>query len=206
MCGIAGILNLKSSKTLNKPIKTMTDALAHRGPDADGFYIEENKIALGHRRLSIIDLSTNANQPFRDSTGRYTLIFNGEIYNYQEIKPLIPEYQFKTTSDTEVILAAYIKWGKDCLAHFNGMFAFALWDKIEKTLFVARDRMGVKPLYYHASAEQFIFSSEIRSLLSTGLIPRRIDHLVRNFDITCGGITFFTRGNTIFFYIMFALL
>ena len=177
MCGIAGILNLKSSKTLNKPIKTMTDALAHRGPDADGFYIEENKIALGHRRLSIIDLSTNANQPFRDSTGRYTLIFNGEIYNYQEIKPLIPEYQFKTTSDTEVILAAYIKWGKDCLAHFNGMFAFALWDKIEKTLFVARDRMGVKPLYYHIDAEQFIFSSEIRSLLSSGLVSRRIDRM-----------------------------
>ena len=153
----------------------MTDALAHRGPDADGFYIEEERIALGHRRLSIIDLSTSANQPFEDSSGRYVLVFNGEIYNYQEVKRLLPEYPFSTTSDTEVLLAAYIKWGKDCLSHFNGMFAFGIWDKQDKTLFIARDRLGVKPLYYYANDAHFIFGSEIRALLSSGLVPRQLD-------------------------------
>ncbi len=175
MCGIAGILNLNSDKSIERPIHAMTDALAHRGPNADGFYIEENRIGLGHRRLSIIDLSTGANQPFSDETGRYTLIFNGEIYNYLEIKALLPNYPFKTTSDTEVILAAYLKWGKACLEHLNGMFAFALWDKMEQKLFVTRDRLGVKPFYYYFNNNHFLFSSEIRSLLSSGFIERRLD-------------------------------
>jgi asparagine synthase (glutamine-hydrolysing) len=174
MCGIAGILNLTSETHLDAPIRTMTDALAHRGPDSGGYFVEQ-KIALGHRRLSIIDLSTSANQPFQDETGRFTLIFNGEIYNYQDIKPLLRGYNFKTTSDTEVILAAYIRWGADCLQHLNGMFAFAIWDNQTDTLFIARDRIGVKPLYYHLSEQQFLFASEIRSLLSTGLVPRRLD-------------------------------
>ena len=160
----------------------MTDALAHRGPNSEGYYTEGSKIALGHRRLSIIDLSTSANQPFEDNSGRYVLIFNGEIYNYQEVKPLIPEYDFKTSSDTEVILAAYIKWGKDCLKHLNGMFALAIWDKKNETLFVARDRLGVKPFYYHYDGETFVFASEIRSLLHSGLTPRKIDrYAVRDF-------------------------
>jgi asparagine synthase (glutamine-hydrolysing) len=175
MCGIAGIFNIKADSNLNLPIHAMTDALAHRGPDSGGFYVEKNKIALGHRRLSIIDLSTSANQPFKDDLERYTLIFNGEIYNYQDIKPLIQGYRFKTTSDTEVILAAYIKWGKDCLQYLNGMFAFAIWDKIDQTLFIARDRLGIKPLYYYLDNERFIFSSEIRSMLQSGFIPRQLD-------------------------------
>ena len=175
MCGITGILNIHSQTAIGKPIKNMTDALAHRGPDSDGFYIEESRVALGHRRLSIIDLSTSANQPFFDDSDRYVLIFNGEIYNYLEVKPLLPEYSFKTTSDTEVILAAYIKWGKDCLQYLNGMFAFAIWDKIEQTLFVARDRLGVKPFYYYHDTEHFVFASEIRSLLASGFVPRQLD-------------------------------
>ena len=183
MCGITGIFNLKSSEKLDAPIRTMTDALAHRGPDSGGYFVE-SKIALGHRRLSIIDLSTSANQPFSDDSGRFVLIFNGEIYNYQDIKPLLADYNFRTTSDTEVILAAYIKWGADCLQHLNGMFAFAIWDKKEGTLFIARDRLGVKPLYYFADNQRFIFASELRSLLASGFIPRELDkNALRDFLI-----------------------
>ena len=176
MCGIAGILNLKSKKSLYAPIRRMTDALAHRGPNADGFFVEPNTVALGHRRLSVIDLSTGANQPFQDETGRFTLIFNGEIYNYRDIKPLLNGYNFRTNSDTEVILAAYMRWGSDCLAHLNGMFAFAIWDNEAETLFIARDRIGVKPLYYHHSDDQFLFASELRSLLSSAFVPRQLDN------------------------------
>jgi asparagine synthase (glutamine-hydrolysing) len=175
MCGIAGILNIQSNTNLTHSIQNMTDALAHRGPDSGGFFVDENKVALGHRRLSIIDLSTSANQPFKDESGRFTLIFNGEIYNYRDIKPLIGGYHFKTTSDTEVILAAYIKWGKDCLQHLNGMFAFAIWDKKDETLFIARDRLGIKNIYYYLDNQRFIFSSEVRSLLQSDFVPRQID-------------------------------
>ena len=176
MCGIAGILNLKSNASLDAPIRTMTDAMAHRGPNSGGFFTEGSKIALGHRRLSIIDLSTSANQPFQDETKRFTLIFNGEIYNYLDVKPLLRGYNFKTTSDTEVILAAYIRWGADCLQHLNGMFAFAIWDNQNETLFIARDRIGVKPLYYFQDEHRFLFASELRSLLSSGYVPRELDN------------------------------
>jgi asparagine synthase (glutamine-hydrolysing) len=175
MCGITGILNLQSKSNLAHAIQNMTDAIAHRGPNSVGFFMDENKVALGHRRLSIIDISTSANQPFKDKLERYALVFNGEIYNYQEVKPLIQGYNFKTTSDTEVILAAYIKWGKDCLQYLNGMFAFALWDKKNQTLFIARDRLGIKPLYYYLDNQRFIFSSEIRSILESGFVPRQLD-------------------------------
>lgn len=152
----------------------MTNALAHRGPNAEGYFIEPG-IALGHRRLSIIDLSTSADQPMIDVSGRYVLVFNGEIYNYKEIKPLLPEYAFRTGSDSEVILAAYSCWGADCLQHLNGMFAFAIWDKSGQELFVARDRLGVKPLYYYSENEIFIFASEIRAILASELVPRRLN-------------------------------
>jgi len=152
----------------------MTRRLAHRGPDAEGFFVE-NEVALGHRRLSIIDLSNDANQPMQDVSGRYILVFNGEIYNYREVKSLLPDYPFRTNSDSEIILAAYAHWGVGCLQHFNGMFAFAIWDKEEHELFVARDRLGVKPFYYFQQGETFIFSSEIRSLLASDLLPARLD-------------------------------
>lgn len=174
MCGISGIVGLGNRQESEKLIRVMNDALSHRGPDAEGFYVEDH-MALGHRRLSIIDLSTAANQPFTDPSGRFILVFNGEIYNYQEVRNELSNYPFRTHSDTEVILAAYIQWGPSCLSKLKGMFAFALWDKTDKKLFIARDRFGVKPLYYYAKDGYFLFSSEIRSLLSSGLVPRKLN-------------------------------
>ncbi|MPR32128.1 asparagine synthase (glutamine-hydrolyzing) [Salmonirosea aquatica] len=171
MCGIAGIVGL-DPKTSRELIQGMTDSLSHRGPDAVGFFIDY-KVAFGQRRLSIIDLSTGANQPFFDITKRYAIIFNGEIYNYQEVREQL-NYSWQTKSDTEVILAAFIKWGKDCLSHLNGMFAFAIWDSIETELFIARDRLGVKPLYYYMQDDLFVFSSEVRSILRTGLVSKKV--------------------------------
>ncbi len=174
MCGIAGLLNFKNKPSDQPTIKRMTDAVAHRGPDSSGFFIE-NEIALGFRRLSIIDLSSAANQPFIDNSGRYVMVFNGEIYNYMEVKNNIKDYAFNTTGDSEVIIAAYAKWGADCIKQFRGMFAFAIWDRQEKELFICRDRMGVKPLYYFIDEEKFLFSSEVRSILESGLVKRKIN-------------------------------
>ena len=157
-------------------IRKMTDAMAHRGPDADGFF-DGGELALGHRRLSIIDLSDAANQPFTDNSGRFVIVFNGEIYNYREVRSSIKDYDFRTGSDTEVLLAAYIKWGPEGLLHFRGMFAFAIWDKQEKELFMARDPMGVKPLYYFIDKDKLLFASELRSILATGLVKRVADPL-----------------------------
>lgn len=174
MCGIAGIVNFIDKPAEESQIRKMTDAMSHRGPDADCFFAE-GQIALGHRRLSIIDLSTAANQPFVDNSGRYVIVFNGEIYNYQELKALLPDYNFRTTSDTECLLAAYIKWGADCLRRLRGMFAFFVWDRQDKDIFFARDRMGVKPFYYYLDNEKLLFASEIRSILATGLVQKKIN-------------------------------
>lgn len=174
MCGIAGILNFKNDPADETTIRRMTTAMAHRGPDAVGFF-SEGPINLGHLRLSIIDLSSAANQPFADNSGRYVMVYNGEIYNYNAVKPLLGAYDFRTSGDTEMLLAAYIKWGPDCIRHFRGMFAFAIWDREEKELFIARDRMGVKPVYYFMDDQRFIFASEVRSILSTGLVKRKIN-------------------------------
>src|SRR5687768_10727190 len=163
MCGIAGIVSFAQRIDLSTTIRRMTDAMAHRGPDADGFYTND-VIALGHRRLSIIDLSVAANQPIADYTGRYHVIFNGEIYNFQEVKKQLPDYPFSTNSDTEVLLAAYSKWGAGCLPLLKGMFAFAIWDRVEQSMFIARDRMGVKPVYYFYDEQAFVFASEIRGV------------------------------------------
>ncbi len=174
MCGIAGIVGVRDKNTATFIINKMNVSLKHRGPDATCCFVDEN-IALGHLRLSIIDLSEKANQPFFDSTNRYTITFNGEIYNFQEVKSLLKEYDFRTDSDTEVILAAYIKYGADCLSLLNGMFAFAIWDSERKELFVARDRLGVKPFYYTQTENgEFIFASEIRAILSSELVPRKL--------------------------------
>jgi asparagine synthase (glutamine-hydrolysing) len=173
MCGIAGILGIQDKTKGQNMLQKMTDAIAHRGPDSDGFFVEEN-VALGHRRLSIIDLSVAANQPFIDFEGRYVMIFNGEIYNFQEVKKLLPEYPYKTNSDTEVILAAYRKWGADCLQYLNGMFAIVIWDTQKKELFVSRDRLGIKPFYYYLDNQNFIFGSEIRAILATNLVTKKL--------------------------------
>ncbi len=173
MCGIAGIFNKGSAVTRDR-IKQMTDAMSHRGPDSEGFYLD-GTLALGHRRLSIIDLSEAANQPFVDHSGRYSLIFNGEIYNYAEVKSLISNYPFRTHSDTEVILAGFIKWGPGCLKYLRGMFTIAIWDMEEKSLFIARDRLGVKPLYFFHDDDQFIFASELRAILSVFNGRKKLD-------------------------------
>ena len=176
MCGIAGIAGLDDKAAADAAIRRMSERLAHRGPDADGFFVEDG-IALGHRRLSIIDLSEAANQPQFDVTGRYSIILNGEIYNYRDVKRLFPDYPYRTESDTEAIIAAYSKVGHECLSYLNGMFAIAIWDREKRELFVARDRLGVKPLYYSLSSDGvFVFASEIRSILESGVVDRTLDH------------------------------
>ena len=183
MCGINGIYSLKKSKDEKLGIiQSMNDDLIHRGPDADGVW-SSGDIALGHRRLSIIDLDQRSNQPLMSYDNRYVIVYNGEIYNFKELKfelsraphgTAYEPYPFKTLSDTEVILAAYIRYGKDCLHLFNGMFAFAVWDNVKKELFIARDRLGIKPFYYYKSDDLFVFSSEIRSILNSRLIEKKI--------------------------------
>lgn len=174
MCGIAGIYGLEKVDSPEEKVKKMTDRLAHRGPDAEGLYRGKN-VVLGHRRLSIIDLSDAANQPWTSSDGRYTLIFNGELYNYLDLKPQLTDYEFKTNSDTEVVLAALIKWGMAALQKFNGMFALAFWDDEDERLWLARDRVGIKPLYYAESDDSIVFGSEVRSILASGLVVPRLD-------------------------------
>jgi asparagine synthase (glutamine-hydrolysing) len=184
MCGINGIYGFGDGQQNDLLIRTMNKALAHRGPDDEGVFSDET-IALGHRRLSIIDLSSAGHQPLFSADNRYCIVYNGELYNYKELRFELQRiavgsgqtaYPFATGTDTEVILAAYLRWGKDCVKHFNGMFAFAIWDKTKKELFVARDRLGIKPLYYYIRGKTFLFSSEIRALLKSGLIPKKVDH------------------------------
>ncbi len=154
----------------------MLKAQKHRGPDATGKFSDPGYGCFGHNRLSIIDLSESANQPFFDNSGRYMIVFNGEIYNYLEIKEALKNrYDFKTQSDTEVLLAAFIMYGKECLSKLNGMFSFAIWDIVQKKLFAARDRFGVKPFFYSQTAEAFYFSSEIKAVFAAGVpkIPNR---------------------------------
>lgn len=186
MCGIAGILGV-NSKNVSK-IKLMAEAQKHRGPDALQFW-NDKKLALGHNRLSIIDLSESANQPMTSSCGNYVIVFNGEIYNYPELKKeLEKEYVFVTDSDTEVLLAAYIKWNAQSLDKLNGMFSFAIWNKKTNTLFAARDRFGVKPFYFTFFENQFYFSSEIKALFAAG-IPKN-----RNQKVWANYYTFGTYG------------
>lgn len=175
MCGITGIINYKD--TLN--IEAMTQILSHRGPDDWGVKVfPESRVALGHTRLSIIDLSPAGHQPMCDVSRKLWITYNGEIYNYLEIrKNLIAKgYSFRSNSDTEVILNAYHCWGVDCLQKFNGMFAFAIWDERQHTLFAARDRLGIKPFYYHFDGKVFIFSSEIKSIIASGYYQPEPDY------------------------------
>lgn len=176
MCGINGIFNLDVNGNWTENVRRMNDALAHRGPDDSGVY-EEPGLALGHRRLSIIDLSAAGHQPMTSADGRYVIVYNGELYNYRDLREQLTDYPFRTGSDTEVILAAYSAWGPDCLRRFNGMWGLAIWDKQEKTLFIARDRLGIKPVYLAARDHTWAFSSEIRALLDSGIPRRRLNTL-----------------------------
>jgi asparagine synthetase B (glutamine-hydrolysing) len=152
---------------LKEEIDLLTDAVAHRGPDGRGIWIDlEGYMALGHRRLSILDLSENGKQPMSYSDDRYWITYNGEVYNFLEIQDELSKkgYSFKSDSDTEIILAAYQEWGRGMLDRFNGMWAFAIYDVAEKSLFLSRDRFGIKPLYYFKDEERFIFSSEVQAI------------------------------------------
>lgn len=172
MCGIAGVFNSRGQLNPHD-LKRMTDAIAHRGPDGEGHWMNaESTIGLGHRRLAIIDLSDAGSQPMTSLGGRYTIVFNGEIYNYVELKEeLIKKgYSFHSHSDTEVLLNLFIEKGDRCLSYLDGMFAFAIWDNVEKKLFCARDRFGEKPFYYHfIPGKLFVFASEIKAIKAYGV-------------------------------------
>lgn len=169
MCGISGVFGQTDAGRAKDAVQRMNGALGHRGPDHAGIY-EAPGVCLGHRRLSIMDLSTSANQPMTSNDGNWVLVFNGELYNYTELKALLPEYPFKTDGDTEVVLAAWQKWGVHALQRFNGMFAFALWEVSTQELFLVRDRMGIKPLYVAQTPEGLVFASEVRALLASGFV------------------------------------
>ena len=171
MCGINGILHLQSQKKVNERVLTnMRDSLKHRGPDDKGLFIANN-IGFGHRRLSILDVSVDGHQPFLSEDGRYVLIYNGEIYNYKEFYPELKSngFDIRTTSDTEVLMKLFQLYGLKMLHRLNGMFAFAVWDTLEKKLTLVRDRMGVKPLYYSFYNETFYFASEQKALFTAGV-------------------------------------
>lgn len=170
MCGINGIFSSRTISSIDKRIEKMNNSIAHRGPDNNSYKILSNKIALGHRRLSIIDTNSRANQPMTSNTGKWTIVFNGEIYNYLELKKNL-NYNFKTTSDTEVILAYVEQYGiSEFLKKSNGMFAIALIDNFDNRFFLARDRLGIKPLFYYYDKEKIIFSSEVKGILGSGLV------------------------------------
>lgn len=173
MCGLAGIIKLNTNYgNLEAKIEKMQTALKHRGPDDAGIYISTDKqAALAHTRLSILDLSSAGHQPMSTSDGRYSITFNGEIYNFQELREnLISQGEkFHSQTDTEVILKLYQRIGSDCVQHLRGMFAFAIWDDLEKTCFLARDHLGIKPLYYYQLGTTLVFASELRAVLASGL-------------------------------------
>jgi asparagine synthase (glutamine-hydrolysing) len=177
MCGIVGVVSAAPVEAA--ALARMRDALAHRGPDHAGIWRSaDGRVCLGHRRLAIIDLDAEANQPMLSADGRFALTFNGEIYNYRALRRELEAEgsRFSTTSDTEVLLQAYRMWGAACLDRISGMFAFAVWDGVEGTLFCARDRAGEKPFYYAAVAGAFLFASELKAIVEWPAFERRLDH------------------------------
>jgi asparagine synthase (glutamine-hydrolysing) len=178
MCGISGKLYFNKNKTiLREEIERMCSAISHRGPDDEGVFINKN-IGLGHRRLSIIDLSPAGHQPMSDNEGKVWIVHNGEIYNFLELRKNLEKdgVQFKSKSDTEVIIYLYKKYGVDCLKYLRGMFAFAIWDSEKKQLFLARDRLGKKPLKYYQDGNCFIFASELKAILKNPEVKKEIDY------------------------------
>lgn len=176
MCGIAGLVNLDGGPVSSVILKKMTDAIAHRGPDGEGHWVEGN-VGLGHRRLAIIDLSPAGHQPMVTADHRYVLTYNGEIYNYREIRTELEAlgYWFRSQTDSEVVLNALAHWGKDALIKFNGMFGLALWDRKEQTLLLARDRYGIKPIYYAKQGSIFAFGSEQKAITAQPTFKRNLN-------------------------------
>ncbi|MDP7238688.1 MAG: asparagine synthetase B, partial [Candidatus Latescibacteria bacterium] len=176
MCGICGIVNLdRENHVKYTQIKRMCDALVHRGPDDDGIFVKDN-VGIGMRRLSIIDLVTG-NQPISNEDDTIRVVFNGEIYNYLDLRQALRKkgHRFSTNSDTEVIVHAYEEYGEDCPAMFNGMFAFAIWDDREQILILIRDRLGIKPLYWTRIDGVLFFASEIKAFLAHPGFNREVD-------------------------------
>ena len=175
MCGICGIFDLSGQPVNRDMLTRMNSIIRHRGPDGAGELVD-GEVGLGHRRLSIIDLGGGA-QPIGNEDGNVQIVFNGEIYNFIELREQLQKagHVFRTQSDTEVIVHAYEEWGLDCVSRFNGMFAFAIWDKRKRELFLARDHLGVKPLYYLKSGNRLLFASEIKSLMQDAACPREVD-------------------------------
>ena len=216
MCGISGIVQANGNKYSIHHLKKMTDALAHRGPDGEGLWQnDKSTVLLGHRRLSIIDLSKAAAQPMHYTPSsperwpegnHYTIIHNGEIYNYIEIRKELEQngYSFQTHSDTEVILAAFDCWNDECIEHFDGMFAFAIWDEKEQELFAARDRFGEKPFFYSVNKEQLIFASELKALWAAGIERKANLQMLFNY-ITIGYVDNPERPEETFFEDIFKL-
>lgn len=176
MCGICGIFNLDGEPIPHRYIKSMTDTLAHRGPDDEGQYIDVN-IALGHRRLSILDLTPAGHQPMANKDGTVVLVYNGEIYNHLELKVELEAlgYHFRSRTDTEVLLNGYTAWGIDVVQRLNGMFAFGLWDSRTRTLYLVRDRYGIKPLYWTKIGKSLIFASEIKAILTHPMVSPQVN-------------------------------
>src|SRR6185436_6723251 len=176
MCGITGVLHLDGEPVSPVTLRRMTDAVAHRGPDGEGHSID-GAVGLGHRRLAIIDLSPAGQQPMATPDGRYTISYNGEVYNFQELRVELEAlgHQFKSRTDSEVVLKAWAQWGEDALTRFNGMFAFALWDRVRRELVLARDRFGIKPLYYAIVGQKLLFGSEIKAILANPAYRTALD-------------------------------
>lgn len=178
MCGIVGIINRGTKSIQANLLQDMLDTLRHRGPDGEDITIlHSGAVGLGHRRLAIIDLTERARQPMQTEDRRYTITYNGEIYNYRELREELQNcgYYFASESDTEVVLKAYACWGEQCLNRFNGMFAFAIWDEKEQKIFIARDRYGIKPLYYAWIKDSFVFASEQKAIIKHPLFRRNIN-------------------------------
>lgn len=175
MCGIAGIYDREGAGDV-AAVGRMLDVLAHRGPDGSGTW-GDGGLVLGHRRLAIIDLTPDGAQPMTYADGRYVITYNGEVYDYVELRVQLERlgHRFRSSSDTEVLLAAYAEWGASCLSRLNGMFAFAIWDRVERTLFCARDRLGVKPFVYTWNGTRFAFASEPKALHAAGTTPGGYD-------------------------------
>jgi len=179
MCGIAGII----SRDPESQVQAMLSSIEHRGRDDEGLWTSEvvddegKQVCLGHRRLAIIDPSPAGHEPMFSHDRRYVITFNGEIYNYRELREQLKSrgHQFHTDTDTEVLIAAFAEWGEDCLPRLNGMFAFGIWDNAERTLTLARDHAGIKPLYYSDVNNAFAFASEAKAILASGLIGAEID-------------------------------
>lgn len=179
MCGISGLINLNGEPISPVILKKMTDSIAHRGPDGEGQWIEHN-VGMGHRRLAIIDISPAGHQPMMTKDSRYVLSYNGEIYNYREIRTELEAlgYWFRSETDSEVVLYSLAQWGSDALLKFNGMFALAFWDRERQNLLLARDRFGIKPLYYSTQGKHFAFASEYKAISSQSFFTKKLNKRV----------------------------